>query len=86
MAIYKHQCGQRYVRTTRDTPPAYYLMVCERCLEPMPLCDDDRAAFVYEAITDMSFRRLMEPALSASFPSTKRPVLRTAIGRSLAHS
>lgn len=76
MSIYKHECGQRYLRTLKKTPPPRHgFVLCERCLEPMPVCDDDRTAFAYEPFGEVTVRRLLSPVLDRDAKG-QRPVLR----------
>lgn len=75
MPMYTHQCGQRYVRTSQPVPPRHCLMICERCLEPMPICDDSRAVYQYEPIHLAALKRLMAPAEVAASPRKTKPPL-----------
>lgn len=76
MSIYKHDCGQRYLRTLKKSPPPRHgFVLCERCLEPMPTCDDERTAFDYEVLGEVTVRRLLAPVFDRE-PSRQRPVLR----------
>jgi hypothetical protein len=84
MTLYRHQCGQRYSRTTTTTPPRNRLVICERCLEPMPLCDEQRAAYIYEPINEISLKRLTEPLLSIAAQSSKSLLDHRPLGRMLA--
>lgn len=76
MSIFKHECGQRYLRTLKKGPPPRHgFVLCDRCLEPMPVCDDDRTAFSYEPLGEVTVRRLLSPVLDRQ-PGRQRPVLR----------
>jgi hypothetical protein len=74
--LYKHQCGREYVRTCEETIPRHRLIVCDECLEPMPLCDPNRASYSYKALNPLPAPRA---AGAAAEPKTERPVLDTIV-------
>ena len=52
------------------------MMICERCLEPMPVCDDSRSAYAYVAIQELPARRRTTTVVADGDPRTQRPTLR----------
>ena len=70
MTLYIHECGKRYLQTsTGIAPPRCKLVVCDQCLEPMPVCNEKRIAFAYQQLGDFSLRHLIPQPFVARAPA-----------------
>ena len=76
-SLFKHQCGRAYMRTCVESPPRHRSIICEHCLEPMPICDQNRFSYSYKPLT--THERTVASDVSTDPRTIKRPVVGTAL-------